>query len=138
MAIQDLRMQGPTFIRKGKVLIRKLISSWSLWKGVAEMLAIIIKRFPLGGWIDVRVLRLRKCLHSLADTNYFWGLPCFSKLLSSCAFIFFQCNTFHESCIFKHNKKKIIKKTSCPFFFFYIASLPLHFQIITLFLEQFL
>lgn len=111
MSIHDLRMQRTTFTRKGKVLIRKLIGSWSQWEEVAEMSAIIMKRFLLGGWIGVRVLRLRKCLHSLADTNYFWGLPYFSKLLPSCAFIFFQFNSFHESCIFKHHKS-----CSCLFF----------------------
>lgn len=102
---QDLRKQTSTFTRIGKVLIRKLIGSWSRWEEVAEMLTDSIKRFLFGEWIGVRVLRLRKCLHSLADTNCFWGLTCFSKLLSSCAFIFFQFNTFHESCIFKHHKK---------------------------------
>lgn len=35
------------------------------------MSVVRIKRFLLGGWIGVQVLRLRKCLHSLADTNYF-------------------------------------------------------------------
>lgn len=83
------------------------------------MSGVIIKKFLLGGWIGVRVLRLRKCLHSLADTNFFWGLPCFSKLLSSCAFILFQFNTFHESCIFKHHfKKKTVHVNFLSSFFF--------------------
>lgn len=139
--MQGLRIQGTALTRKGKVLIRKLIGSWSQWEEVAEMLAIIIKRFLLGEWIGVRVLRLRKCLHSLADTNYFWGLSCFSKLLSSCAFIFFQCNTFHESCIFKHHKKK--KKFMSIFLNCFFASMDLFcfgifLHIIPLFLEGFL